>query len=90
MAITWMLGISPAAAKIVHGELVHLRIELPPFDEDTNGLHDMTVSQRVAAGWYAVECASPDVTDPMPKDPPTIYSLVSYDDVSGVAVLGKT
>jgi len=76
----------PAAEKIAAGELMGLWLELPPHDEDTAGIHELSVSDRVVADWYTVEC-DPTTTIEMPHNPPTAYGLGSFDPLTGIAVV---
>lgn len=88
MSYVWKNPTAPSFAKLVDGEVVRLSTELPEFDEDTMGLHDLSVVDRVTAGWYAVAAHDFPAPDPFVFEIiPVSYELTSSDDKAGVVVL---
>lgn len=81
----WELGAAPAFAKIAKGQVVSLSIYLPPYDGETKRLDELSLADRVKAGWYQVDAPAPHIADPMPGDPPAFYELLGVDDKTGIA-----
>ena len=83
----WDISTAPAFAKIVDGQVVRLAVEIPPFDGETEGLQELSLADRVKAGWYQVDAEAPTITNHMPGDPPAIYELLGVDNNTGIARL---
>jgi hypothetical protein len=88
MSYVWKNPAAPTFAKLVNGAVVRLSTELPEFDEETAGLHDLSVADRVTAGWYAVAAHDFPAPDPFVFEIiPVSYELTSSDDRTGAVVL---
>lgn len=89
MSAIWKTTDGPKWAKLRDGAILRLSSMLPAFDEETQGLRDLELPARVAAGWFEVTSATAPNIDGNGDALPTVYDVASTDTGAGTVTLDK-